>query len=55
MEVDREYSSYEVAEKIGLKSTRARQLLKELADAGYIESTGSTNGKKYIKRTGSVA
>ena len=37
MEVGREYSSFEVAEKIVLKSSYARQLLKELEDAGYIE------------------
>ena len=50
MEVDCEYSSNEVAAQIGLKGSRARALLKELVDAGCIESTGSTKSKKYIKR-----
>ena len=49
MEENHEYSSTEVAELIGLKGSRTRQLLKELVDAGRIEATGNTNGKRYIK------
>ena len=52
MVMGKEYSSTEIAELIGLKSSRTRQLLKELVDAGLIESTGSTNGKRYIKKLG---
>lgn len=49
MEPDMEYSSDEVAELVGLKSSRTRQLLKELVDSKKVESTGSTRGKRYVK------
>jgi len=50
MECDREYSSDEVANLVGLKISRARQLLKELVNAEKLESIGTTNGKRYIRR-----
>ncbi len=50
MDADKEYSTAEVAEGIGLKGSRTRQLLKELIDLGEIDSVGNTNGKRYIKR-----
>ncbi len=50
MEIDKEYSSNEVAELVGLGGSRTRQLLKELVDDKKLESSGSTNGKRYIKR-----
>ncbi|MBR1796602.1 MAG: putative DNA binding domain-containing protein [Clostridiales bacterium] len=50
MEAEREYSTNEIADLIGLKSSRTRQLLKELVGAELLESTGSTNGKRYIRR-----
>lgn len=49
MEPGRKYSSDEVAEIVGLKISRTRQLLKELADLGKVEASGSTKGKRYIK------
>ena len=49
MESNRKYSSDEVAELVGLKVSRARQLLKELTDSGIVEASGSTRGKRYIK------
>lgn len=49
MEKGKEYSAEELAEKMGLKSARTRQLLKELLDMGLIRSNGKTKGKRYIK------
>ena len=49
MESNRKYSSDEVAELVGLKVSRARQLLKELTDSGIVEASGSTRGKRYVK------
>ena len=49
MELDKEYSSDEVAELVGLKISRTRQLLKELVDSGKVEASGSTRGKRYVK------
>ena len=49
MDPGMEYSSDDVAELVGLKISRTRQLLKELVDSGKIESSGSTRGKRYIK------
>lgn len=50
MESDTEYTSVEVSEKIGLKGSRTRQLLKGLVDKGLLRSTRSTKGNRYIKR-----
>ncbi len=50
MELDKEYATDQVAEIIGLKPARTRQLLKELVDLGKLSSTGSTNGKRYMKK-----
>ena len=49
MENNKEYASNEIAELIGLKGSRTRQLLKELVDSNIIISVGNTNGKRYIK------
>ncbi len=49
METGRKYSSDEVAELVGLKISRTKQLLKELTDSGKVEASGSTRGKRYIK------
>lgn len=49
MDPEREYSSDEVAELVGLKISRTRQLLKELVDSGKMKAIGSTRGKRYIK------
>ena len=50
MEVGYEYKSDEIGVLVGLKPSRSRQLLKELVDKGLIESIGSTNGKRYIRK-----
>ena len=51
METDKEYSSADIGDMVGLKVSRSRQLLKKLVEMGRLESTGSTNGKRYIKRS----
>lgn len=49
-EKDKAYATDRIAESIGLKPARTRQLLKELVEMGKLDSIGSTNGKRYIKR-----
>ena len=50
MESGRKYSAAEVAELIGLKERRTRDILKEIEQIGEITTTGSTKGKRYIKK-----
>lgn len=50
MEIDYEYKLDEIGVLVGLKPSRSRQLLKELVDKDLIESIGSTNGKRYIRK-----
>lgn len=49
MDTNVEYSAEEIAEFIGLKGSRTRQLLKELADKGKICFTAATENRKYKK------
>jgi DNA-binding MarR family transcriptional regulator len=49
MESGIEYSAEEIATKIGLKSPRTRQLLKQLADMELIRTTASTKNRRYVK------
>ena len=49
MDTNGEYSAEEIAEVIGLKGSRTRQLLKELADKGRISFTAVTKNRKYKK------
>lgn len=49
MKSDHEYSSDEIAEMIGLKGSRTRQLLKELIDRNLIIATTETKNRRYIK------
>ena len=49
MDTNIEYSAEEIAEFIGLKGSRTRQLLKELADKGKISFTAATKNRKYRK------
>ena len=49
MNTNVEYSAEEIAEFIGLKGSRTRQLLKELADKGKICFTAATKNRKYKK------
>ena len=51
VETDKEYSSADIGDMVGLKVSRSRQLLKKHVEMGRLESTGSTNGKRYIKRS----
>lgn len=48
LEIGNPYSSNEIASMIGLKGSRTRELLKEMVELGYIESTSATNGRRYI-------
>lgn len=49
MDADVEYSAEEIAGCIGLKGSRTRQLLKELADKGKISFTAATKNRKCKK------
>ena len=49
MDINVEYSSEEIADIIGLKGSRTRQLLKELAEKGKISFTAATKKRKYKK------
>ena len=49
MNTNVEYSAEEIAELIGLKGSRTRQLLKELADKGKMSFTAATKNRKYKK------
>ena len=49
MDINVGYSAEEIAELIGLKGSRTRQLLKELADKGKMSFTAATKNRKYKK------
>ena len=49
MQEDVEYSCDEIAEAIGLKSPRIRQILNELVSMNKIITSGATKGRRYIK------
>lgn len=49
MDEDIEYSTEQVAEKIGLKGPRTRQLLNELVDMELLTCTAATKNRRYIK------
>ena len=49
MDTNVEYSAEEIAELIGLKGSRTRQLLKELVDKGKMSFTAATKNRKYKK------
>lgn len=51
MKAGKEYKTEEIAEKIGLKCPRTRQLLNELVEMGYVSFTGTTKKRRYV-RTG---
>lgn len=50
MEEGEEYITEFVADKIGLKAPRTRQILNELADLGLVESLGTTKDRRYKKK-----
>lgn len=49
MEAGIEYSTEQVAEKIGLKGPRTRQLLNELVNKELLACIGTTKRRRYIK------
>ena len=49
MEVGIEYSTSQVAEKIGLKGPRTRQLLNELVNKELLVCIGTTKKRRYTK------
>ena len=49
MEAGIEYCTEQVAEKIGLKGPRTRQLLDELVNKELLACIGTTKRKRYIK------
>jgi len=46
-----EYRAEEIAENIGLKGARTRQLLNQLVEIGKIRCTAATKNRRYIKIT----
>ena len=50
MEQGREYSTKEIGNLVSLKDSRTKELLKELAELGYLESSGNTKGRRYTKK-----
>ena len=52
MEIDKEYTTESIAEKIGLKAPRTRQLLNELVNMEFAESLGTTKDRRYKKIKG---
>lgn len=51
MQHDKWYKASEFENVVEVKESRIKILLNELTDQGLIESTGSTKGKKYRKKT----
>ncbi|MCC8127451.1 MAG: MarR family transcriptional regulator [Clostridiales bacterium] len=49
MEKSEPYSSQEIADVLGVKLPRTRQLLNELISLGLIQATAATKNRKYIK------
>ena len=47
MTSDREYKTSEIAAEIGLKKSRARELVNELVKSGRIEAVGKNRGRRY--------
>ncbi len=47
MESDREYRITEIAEFLGIKETRARELVRELIQLKKIDATGKNKGRRY--------
>ena len=49
MDPDREYRITEIAEFLGIKETRTRELVRVLIQFKIIEGTGKNKGRKYRK------
>ena len=50
MDAGVEYSTEQIADMVGLKGARTRQLLNELVDMGLLDYFGTTKRRRYIKR-----
>ena len=50
MEPDREYRIAEIGEFLGVKETRARELVRELIQLNRIEATGKNKGRRYRRK-----
>ena len=49
MELEVLYKTEEIAEKVGLKGPRTRQLLNELVAMGRLTCTAATKSRRYIR------
>ena len=49
MDSDREYGISEIAEFLGIKETRTRELVRALIQLKKIEATGKNKGRRYRK------
>jgi DNA-binding MarR family transcriptional regulator len=49
MEYGVEYSAAELAEILGIKGSRTRELLNDLVDKGFLNKTAETNRRRYLK------
>lgn len=49
MDYGTEYKTAEIAEKVGLKGPRTRELLNMLAKNGKVEILGSNRDRRYMK------
>jgi hypothetical protein len=49
MKKDTFYSRDQLSALVGLKGSRTRQLLNELVELGYLECTGTTKSRRYVK------
>lgn len=49
MEYGVEYSAAELAEILGIKGSRTRELLNDLVDKGLLNKTAETNRRRYLK------
>ena len=54
LEDGREFTTDTIAEAIGLKGPRTRQILKELVELGMIVSLGTTKGRRYRRKCSSL-
>lgn len=50
MEPDREYRVVEIADFLGIKETRARELIRELIRLEKVSAMGKNKGRRYRKK-----
>ncbi len=49
MQLEVSYKTEEIAEKVGLKGPRTRQLLNELVAMGKLTCTAATKNRRYMR------